>query len=48
MNLGLNRKARTKANEAPAGSENVVDPAEQVRRRIDKSGDIGSPLLYPF
>ena len=48
MNLGLNRKSRMKKDEAPPDAEGYIDPAEQVRRRIDKSVDIGSPLLYPF
>ena len=48
MNLGLSRKHRTKKEMPAPGREGYIDPAEQVRRRVDKSIDIGSPLLYPF
>ena len=50
MNLGLSRKSKNKAakSDAPIDHEGYVDPAEQVRRRVDKSVSIGSPLLYPF
>ena len=47
MNLGLNRKSRKKHDDAQPTGE-YIDPAEQVRRSINKSVDIGSPLLYPF
>jgi hypothetical protein len=48
VNLGIGKKSRKKAEEAPLTGDEFIDPAEQVRRRLDKSIDIGSPLLYPF
>jgi len=46
----MSRKSRSNkpASDGPVDAEAYVDPAEQVRRRVDRSVDIGSPLLYPF
>jgi hypothetical protein len=49
MHMGLHRKSHVKAsNDAPVDGGGYTDPVEQVRTRLDRSVDIGSPLLYPF
>jgi hypothetical protein len=45
----MSKKARKQSEATDTEfTDEYIDPAEAVRRRVDNSISIGSPLLYPF